>query len=86
MGGKISLSRAQAVIILRPEEAVSIGLRSGGPQMPTYEYLCEKCGEQFTLTMSFSEYAAGKVTCPKCHSPEVKQQLSPFIAKTSRKA
>jgi putative FmdB family regulatory protein len=54
--------------------------------MPTYEYLCDKCGEHFSRIMSLSEYESGKVTCPKCKSPEVKQQLSEFIAKTSRKA
>ncbi len=54
--------------------------------MPTYEYLCEKCGEQFSRIMSISEHETEKVTCPKCNSPEVKQQLSHFIAKTSRKA
>lgn len=54
--------------------------------MPTYEYLCEKCGEAFTRIMSIREYEAAKVTCPKCNSGEVKQQMSEFIAKTSRKA
>ena len=53
--------------------------------MPTYEYLCEKCGEAFSRIMSMREYETGKVTCPKCNSPKVKQQLGEFIAKTSRK-
>jgi len=54
--------------------------------MPTYEYLCEKCGEAFSRIMSIREYEAAKVTCPKCNSVEVKQQMSEFIAKTSRKS
>ncbi len=54
--------------------------------MPTYEYVCIKCGEQFTLIMSLKEFEAGQVTCPKCNSPEVKQQMSQFIPKTSRKS
>ena len=54
--------------------------------MPTYEYLCGKCAHEFRRVMSLSEYAAGKVTCPKCDSPEVKQLLSPVITKTSRKS
>jgi putative FmdB family regulatory protein len=54
--------------------------------MPTYEYVCGKCGEQFMRIMSFKEYAEAKVTCPKCQSPEVRQQLSQFIARTSRKS
>jgi putative FmdB family regulatory protein len=54
--------------------------------MPTYEYRCEKCGEAFSRIMSFREYETAKVTCPKCNSPEVKQELSSFIARTSRKS
>lgn len=54
--------------------------------MPTYEYLCAKCGEGFTIIMSISEYKSGKVTCPKCQSDDVKQQMTTFTAKTSRKS
>lgn len=54
--------------------------------MPTYEYRCNQCGEQFSRIMSFKEYEAGKVSCPKCNSEEVTQQLTEFIAKTSRKS
>jgi putative FmdB family regulatory protein len=54
--------------------------------MPTYEYICVKCGEQFTRIMSLKEFEAGQVTCPKCKSGEVKQQMSQIIPKTSRKS
>jgi len=54
--------------------------------MPTYAYYCEKCGEQFTKIMSMREYNEAKVACPKCKSTEVKQQMTEFIAKTSRKS
>jgi len=54
--------------------------------MPTYDYLCGKCGAEFSLIMSISEYNAAKVACPKCNSEEVKQQMTGFIAKTSRKS
>ena len=54
--------------------------------MPTYEYLCGKCGEQFVRIMSIKEYEAGQVACPKCNAAEVKQQMSQFIPKTSRKS
>jgi putative FmdB family regulatory protein len=54
--------------------------------MPTYAYLCDNCGEGFTQVMSIKEYGETRVTCPKCKSPEVKQQLTEFIAKTSRKS
>jgi putative FmdB family regulatory protein len=54
--------------------------------MPTYEYVCVKCGEQFVRIMSLKEFEAGQVTCPKCNTTEVKQQMSQFIPKTSRKS
>jgi putative FmdB family regulatory protein len=54
--------------------------------MPTYEYLCGKCGEVFIRIMSMSEYSGGNVTCPKCQSGEVKQQMTAFTPKTSRKS
>ena len=54
--------------------------------MPTYEYVCAKCGEQFVLIMSLKDYVAGQVACPKCKASEVKQQMSQFIPKTSRKS
>jgi putative FmdB family regulatory protein len=58
----------------------------GRTGMPTYEYLCGKCGEGFVRIMSISEYESGQVTCPKCKSDDVKQQMTSFIPKTSRKS
>jgi len=54
--------------------------------MPTYEYLCGKCGEVFTLILSMREFESGKVACPKCQSADVKQQMTTFTPKTSRKS
>jgi putative FmdB family regulatory protein len=54
--------------------------------MPTYEYVCLQCGHEFTRVMSISEYESGTVTCPKCQSDNVKQQMSAFTPKTSRKS
>ena len=54
--------------------------------MPTYEYLCEACKKQFSLIQSFSEHEKAKVACPKCESKKVKQLISMFTAKTSRKS
>lgn len=54
--------------------------------MPTYEYLCSNCGEEFTRVMSISERDSAKVTCPKCNSADVRQQMSTFTPKTSRKS
>jgi putative FmdB family regulatory protein len=54
--------------------------------MPTYEFLCEKCKKPFTLILSISEYEKLKARCPKCKSVSVKQQISGFQVKTSRKS
>ncbi len=55
--------------------------------MPTYTYECKKCGNEFELSLSFSEYAAKKNhRCPACGSKRVVQTLAPFYAKTSKKS
>ena len=54
--------------------------------MPTYEYECLACKKKFTLIKSISEHEKDKVTCPKCKSTKVKQSISPFTTKTSRKS
>ncbi len=63
-----------------------ITLRMRRNAMPTYEYMCVKCGAEFVRIMNLTEYEAGSIACPKCHSTEVKQQMSQFIPKTSRKS
>jgi putative FmdB family regulatory protein len=54
--------------------------------MPTYEFICEKCKKPFTLILSISEYEKGKIKCPKCKGDKVKQQISSFQTKTSKKS
>jgi len=54
--------------------------------MPTYEFICEKCKKPFILILSIMEHAKGKFQCPKCENDEVKQQISSFQAKTSKKS
>ena len=56
--------------------------------MPTYEYRCEKCGNEFELILSMREREeqTGKIACPKCKGKKVVQQLGAFEAKTSRKS
>jgi putative FmdB family regulatory protein len=58
----------------------------GGRKMPTYEYQCQACKHEFALIQSFREHEKGKVTCPKCKGKKVKQVISIFTAKTSRKS
>jgi putative FmdB family regulatory protein len=54
--------------------------------MPTYEFRCKKCGEQFTVRQRISEYGAAKAACPKCKSREVERLMSDFYARTPRKS
>ncbi len=54
--------------------------------MPTYEFACLKCEKPFTLLMSISEYEKRELQCPACESKEVKQQITAFQTKTSRKS
>ncbi|HEY3355689.1 MAG TPA: FmdB family zinc ribbon protein [Polyangia bacterium] len=56
--------------------------------MPIYDYVCNHCGEKFTLTISVSEHERRKpeLRCPKCSAAEVEQLYEPFFAVTSRKA
>jgi putative FmdB family regulatory protein len=58
-----------------------------GP-MPTYEFNCEKCGNQFSVIMGTWEYdkEVARMRCPKCKSKRVKQVLSTFIARTTNKS
>jgi putative FmdB family regulatory protein len=54
--------------------------------VPTYDYLCEKCRKSFSALLTMKEHEAKKVTCPKCGSRRVKQKISCFYAVTSRKS
>jgi putative FmdB family regulatory protein len=54
--------------------------------MPRYEFLCEKCKKPFELTMTISERAKAKPTCPKCKGTTVAPQLGGFVAQTTKKS
>ena len=54
--------------------------------MPTYEYRCETCKREFALIQSFKEHEKAKVACPKCKGKKIKQLISLFTTKTSRKS
>ena len=51
--------------------------------MPTYEYVCSSCGDQWETVQKISE--APLTECPKCHAPTAKRQISGgnFILKGS---
>lgn len=54
--------------------------------MPTYEYQCEGCKHQFSVVQRISDHGKTEVTCPNCKSTKVKQQISIFQVKTSKKS
>lgn len=54
--------------------------------MPIYEYRCNGCAKNFSVTMSIAEHDKGGVTCPECKGASVVQQYTAFYAKTSKKS
>lgn len=54
--------------------------------MPTYEFLCNKCQKEFSVTMTIREREEKKPTCPACGSSDLEPLMAGFFAKTSRKS
>ena len=54
--------------------------------MATYLYHCLACGHDFERAESMSQHEHAHATCPKRKSTKVEQILTPFFAKTARKA
>lgn len=54
--------------------------------MPTYEYRCEECRNEFSVILSMAEHDRGGIKCPACKGTKVVQQFSVFYAKTSKKS
>ncbi len=54
--------------------------------MAIYEYHCRACSHDFSRIESVSQHGRARVTCPKCHSPEVERVFAAFYPKTVRKS
>jgi putative FmdB family regulatory protein len=54
--------------------------------MPTYDYRCESCRKKFSVVQSISQHDKGRIACPKCKSKDVKQLITPFLVKTTKKS
>jgi putative FmdB family regulatory protein len=54
--------------------------------MPVYEFECLSCGTEFTATLSVEELESGSLKCPNCGGDNIKQLMSAFVSKTSRKS
>ena len=58
----------------------------GDADMPTYDFECQKCNNSFTLMISIAEYDKKRFQCPQCESRKVKQKITHFQTKTSKKS
>jgi putative FmdB family regulatory protein len=54
--------------------------------MPVYEYRCDKCDRDVTLTLTLGEHGKGPVKCPKCGSKALRPLLSTFMSQTAKKS
>jgi putative FmdB family regulatory protein len=66
--------------------ATARNLSSRRIHMPTYEYRCEKCAKNFSVTMHIEDHDKGGITCPECKGTSVVQLYTDFYAKTSKKS
>jgi len=55
-------------------------------ELPTYEYEGKGSNKKLSVVQSISEHGKTKVSCPKCKGKKVKQSISAFTTKTSRKS
>jgi putative FmdB family regulatory protein len=54
--------------------------------MPKYEFMCNTCKKPFELTMTISERAKGRISCPSCKGGKVTPLLGTFMTQTSKKS
>jgi putative FmdB family regulatory protein len=54
--------------------------------MPTYEYVCNKCGRAFQRVEKISDHGQKKVKCPECKSTRVEQVFGSVFVKTGKKS
>ncbi|HEX9596109.1 MAG TPA: zinc ribbon domain-containing protein [Anaerolineales bacterium] len=43
--------------------------------MPVYSFVCEKCGARFSRHLSYQDYGATRINCPKCGAAEVSRRI-----------
>jgi putative FmdB family regulatory protein len=53
--------------------------------MPLYEYFCERCQKEVSVTQSISEHGRG-ATCPRCGARDMRPLVGTFYSKTSKKS
>lgn len=55
-------------------------------KVPSYEFECDDCKNIFTVRLTLAQYEKKDYHCLKCKSKKVKQQITSFQTKTSRKS
>ena len=54
--------------------------------MPTYDYVCRKCGHDFQRVERISEHMKARPRCPKCKSTKVERVFTAAFVKTVKKS
>ncbi len=54
--------------------------------MPLYDFYCEKCQKEVSLTLTISEREKGEFKCPHCGGASLQPLMATFFSKTSRKS
>ena len=54
--------------------------------MPLYEFFCDKCKKEVSLTLSIRERQEGNPACPECGTRDLRPLVGTFFSKTSRKS
>ena len=52
------------------------GIKKEDDLMPVYGFKCKKCGEDFSLLLSFSRKK--EAACPSCKSKDLKEDFSGY--------
>lgn len=52
--------------------------------MPIYEFICQRCGNKFSLLLSMAKKA--EAACPACQSKDLKEDFSGYGAANIKKS
>ena len=44
--------------------------------MPTYDFICNNCNQNFDVFMTFAEYGKKTVTCAHCKSKNIRRRMT----------
>ncbi len=44
--------------------------------MPTYDFVCQACGQRFDVFLTYSEYGTKPVQCAHCGSADVRRRMT----------